>query len=476
MGFSGKEGVSIVQRVRTGVGSSAGRNLSRRHFLKLGGAGLAGAALLGAGGCFHDAAERPEGPVDIVFSFGPDETGTLEDLVDRFNQEREGEIRVEYREMSPSTDEYFRSLVSDFQAGGGDIDVIGGDVVWGGEFADNGWIEDLTDWMYRDYDLEVPDAFLDASVSSVFFRNRVWGVPWFADAGMFFYRRDLLQESGFDAPPSTWDGLKEMANKVQEESGTRHGFVFQGDNYEGGVVNALEYIWNAGGRVVTGNVSVIDIDKQIGEAADAVMIDSPQSVRGLQIARSMIEDDVAPREVTGFREQQTYETFLAGDAVFARGWPVLHARAGEEGSNVSQDQIGVAPLPVAEEGMRSFSCLGGWNLFINAASQKQDAAWEFIKFATSPEQQKTRAIEGSFLPTLRELYNDREVLEQVRVVELARRVLEENARSRPVTAYYSELSSRMAAAFNASLTGEIEPEEGAQRLQEELETIAARHP
>ena len=39
-------------------------------------------------------------------------------------------------------------------------------------------------------------------------------------------------------------------------------------------------------------------------------------------------------------------------------------------------------------------------LGLNAASGKKGAAYEFIRFMTAPEQQKFRAIEGSFLPTL----------------------------------------------------------------------------
>ena len=103
------------------------RTLSRRDFLKIGGAGLAGATLLGAAGCGGGGGQQGGGPARIIFSFGPDESGTLQELVDRFNREHEGEIQVEYREMSRVTDEYFDALVSDFGAGAvPPIDVIGG--------------------------------------------------------------------------------------------------------------------------------------------------------------------------------------------------------------------------------------------------------------------------------------------------------------------------------------------------------------
>lgn len=453
--------------------SAGGRRLSRRDFLKAGGASLAGAALLGTAGCGGGAGQGAGqgGVQNIVFSFGPDDSGTLQELVERFNREYEGQIQVEYQERSRVTNDYFRSLVSDFEAGGGDVDVIGGDVIWATEFADNGWIEDISRRLYTDYPRDVPGAFLDAQVSSVSWRNRLWGVPWFSDAGLLYYRRDLLEESGFDAAPATWEGLKEMASQVAEESGTRHGFVFQGDGYEGGVVNGMEFVWSAGGQVLsTSSVQAVP-GQPVSASPNQVEVDSPESAEGLSLERGMIEDGVSPEEVTGYRELESQEAFFAGDAVFLRGWPYMYALAGEGDVEVGQDQVGIAQIPVASEGNQSYSCLGGWNMYINAASGKQDAAWEFIKFATAPEQQRFRALEGSFLPTLTELYDDQEIVNEVPVIELGGDIIADNLRARPASPSYSQLSQRMAARFNECLSGELEPEQTVETLQAEMENL-----
>jgi len=84
------------------------------------------------------------------------------------------------------------------------------------------------------------------------------------------------------------------------------------------------------------------------------------------------------------------------------------ARKGE--STLKAEQIDVAPLPVGESGIQSSSGLGGWNFFINASSQKQDEAFQLIEFLAAEEAQRTRALEGSFLPTLKNLYEDQEIL------------------------------------------------------------------
>ena len=110
-------------------------------------------------------------------------------------------------------------------------------------------------------------------------------------------------------------------------------------------------------------------------------------------------------------------------------------------------------------------------MHINAASNKQDAAWEFIKFMTGPEQQKFRAREGSFLPTLASLYEDQEVLNSAPVIEQSKDIVVNNTRSRPVTPYYSVISSRLAGGFHSSLTGETDPEQVVQDLSEEMQNI-----
>lgn len=450
--------------------------MNRRDFVKLGGTSLAGAALLGGGtlGC-GGGSEPQNGVVNITFSFGPDDSGTLEELVESFNREFEGEIQVEYRQFSRLTDEYFDEIAGELARGLGDVDVIGGDVVWTAEFAENGWIEDITTRMYRDYPLTVPDVFLDAAITSCSYNNRLWGTPWFTDAGLLYYRSDLLEEAGFSEPPQTWEELSEMATQIQDDSDIRFGFVFQGDDYEGGVVNGCEYIWNAGGQLLTGTTAVPSTGTPPSLSPNVVTINNPNAVRGLGIERSLVTGGAAPEEVASYREEDCSDAFLAGDAVFMRGWPFMYALAGEEGSEVETGQIGVAPLPTDDVEGRSFSCLGGWNMLVNSASENQDAAWEFIKYATAPERQRTRALEGSFLPTLMELYEDSEVSEGVPVIGLGGEIIENNTRTRPVTPFYSEISATLAETFNENLRGEVESEEAVENLQSELEDIIDRN-
>lgn len=362
--------------------------MNRRDFLKISGVGLAGASLLGVAGCGGGggAEQADDGSIIITFAMGPDDSGTLDQMIQQFNEDHQGEYRVNYRTMPTDTGAFFDQLRTQFQAGGGDIDLIGGDVIWPAQFAANGWIVDLSDRFTE----EMRSDFLEGPIESNTYEGAVYGVPWYTDAGMLYYRRDLLEQSGFSNPPETWEELIEMAKQVQQDSGTEAGFIFQGANYEGGVVNGIEYINSYGGSVLA------------EDNADEVTIDSSESVEGLSIERRMVEEGVTPQAVTTYTEEESEAAFLNGDAVFCRNWPYMYALAADESmSSISQDQVGVAPLP-AGSGGESVSGLGGWNFYINSASDQetQDGAWEFARFMTAPEQQKFRAIEGAFLPTL----------------------------------------------------------------------------
>jgi multiple sugar transport system substrate-binding protein len=441
----------------TGLDSDGARRayargmISRRRFLKLGGAGLAGAALLGAAGC--GGGEEASGATTITLAFTPDEAGGLKKLIDDFNRQNRGEIQVKWREMPALSADYLEQLQAELQSGRSSVDLIGGDVIWPAQFAANGWILDLSDrftgGMQQDY--------LEGPLGSVQYEGKVWGVPWFTDAGMFYLRKDLLEESGFSEPPKTWDEMKEMAEKVRRDAGTRYGFVFQGSQDEGGVVDALEHVWNAGGDVLDGQ---------------KVVIDSPEAAQGLTLRRSMIVDGVAPKATGDYTTQESQAIFTNGDVVFMRNWPFVYGLLSDpETSRVRPDQVDIAPLPVADESDQSFSGLGGWNFMVNATSEgKLEEIWTFIEYMSAPEQQRTFALESARLPTLRSLYEDEEVLNKLPVAELGREALE-NARPRPVSPYYSDMSLAMAEQFNAALKGEVPVEQALENLQGELQNI-----
>jgi multiple sugar transport system substrate-binding protein len=199
-------------------------------------------------------------------------------------------------------------------------------------------------------------------------------------------------------------------------------------------------------------------------------VDSPQAIAGLATERSMITDGISPQAVTVYKEDESAGAFLNGDAVFLRQWPYVYALIGTpDYPKLDTDQVGVSELP-SSDGKPGNGTVGDQPLYISTSSKNPDAAWKFIEFLSAPEQQKFRAIEGSYLPTRSNLYDDPEIQESVPVVALAKTALQHTL-PRPVTPYYSDMSLEMQDQFNASLLGNVSPEEAARTLKENLENF-----
>lgn len=413
-----------------------------------------------------------QAPVEIVFASGPDASGTVERMVAAFNEEHRGAMRVVWRQLPVGSDAQKAALIQGLQSTSDRIDVAATDVVWTAELARSGRVEDITD---RFYDALSRDDFLPAALRSSTYRLRIWGVPWYTDPGLLFYRRDKLAESGVTSPPATWEELAASARTVMSATGTPHGFVFQGAAYEGGTANASEFIWSAGGDIMSTRLEVTGVVVNTATEVERIGVGSEAAARGLDIARGLIESGVSPAEVADFREEEALEAFMAGDAVFLRSWPYAFNSLRQAG--FTDDQVGVAALPAAGNGGESASCLGGYNLMINAASSdaERDAAWAWIQFLVDESRQRQQALEAGLLPVLEALYDDPELRGSSPVIGVGAEVFGSRLHERPMTPFYGELSARVSAAFNRTLRGELTGAQAAALLEREIRDIVSRN-
>lgn len=411
--------------------------------------------------------------VDLVFAFGTDESGTLQTLIDRFNQENEGAIKVTFQEGSRFSDVFYQELVTAFESGAPDFDVVGSDVIWTPAFASNQWVEDLTQQFFVDYE---PLDFIDGAMQSVSYNFKVWGIPWYTDGGMLYYRKDLLAKSGYQYPPATWEELITYSKKIKADSGIKHGYVFQGANYEGGVTNACEFIWNADGNILVGDLYVPASFDQEAPRPEIVTVNSQAARMGLKQLQNIIASGIAPEDITEFREKEASIAFQQGDAVFMRSWASSYSYILNPDSKVKPSQVGLTMIPTLNRGLTPYSCLGGWNLMISAmtSDEKKAAAWKFIQFMASEESQQYRALNGGILPSLRQLYNDEAFVKQSPAVEFAKQVIP-ICKERPKTPLYMQMSPEISSVYTQVITGEMELDAAVVSLQGKLEEVIRKH-
>ena len=413
-------------------------------------------------------------PQEIVFAFGPDdEAQGVQQLIDDFNKEYEGQIKVSWKEGSRFSDAFYHELKAEFESGNPQFDVIGADVIWTPAFASNGWVEDITQQFFAAHN---PTDYLEIAMESVSYQFKIWGIPWYTDAGMLYYRKDLLERLDIADPPATWEELIVMAKTIQKEVNIPFGYVFQGANYEGGVTNACEFIWNAEGDILIGDLSsAASFDTEVPNT-DLIVVNSDASRRGLEDLVKIKESGILPPNIHELREKEAAEYFRNGQTIFMRSWASSFGSLAAKESKLKPDQIGLTPLPTSDRTMVPYSCLGGWNLMVSSFSspEKKEAAWKFMQYASSKEAQRTRVLKVGSLPTLRSLYEDETLLKQAPVANLARQVIPV-CKVRPRSPFYMQMSPKISGVFADLLQGKMSPDEAVKALDSDLSQVLAEY-
>jgi trehalose/maltose transport system substrate-binding protein len=278
-------------------------------------------------------------------------------------------------------------------AGAADIDVFQIDVIWPGILSSH--FADLT---------EKAAGIAGEHFASLIANNTVNGklvaLPWFTDAGVLYYREDLLEKYG-EPPPATWQQLTATAQKIQDAeraagNDKMWGFVWQGKAYEGLTCDALEWIASHNGG------TIVDQDGK-------VTINNPGAIAAIDQAAGWVKA-ISPEGVLNYAEEEARGVFQSGNAVFMRNWPYAWSLAQGTDSSI-KDKVGVAALPKGGEDGRHAATLGGWQLAVSKYSKHPDIAADLVLYLTGREEQKRRAIVGSYNPTIASLYQDEEVLQ-----------------------------------------------------------------
>lgn len=201
--------------------------------------------------------------------------------------------------------------------------------------------------------------------------GRLVALPWFENHALLWYRTDLLKKYHISGPPKTWDQLAADAKTIQagEQKTNKnfHGYVFQGNAYEGLTCDAMEWLASSGGG------TVINAKKQIA-------INNPKAVAILNKVRSWV-GTIAPLGVTSYEETDSMNAFAAGDAAFLRNWLYAGTVSGAPGS-VIRGKFNAEALP-AQPGYKHVSTFGGSTLGVNKYSKHPGAATEFVLYMGS---------------------------------------------------------------------------------------------
>lgn len=345
------------------------------------------------------------------------------------------DIRLNVIEGPNETNLVENLYTSAFLLGDSPYDLIYMDVVWIPKFAAAGWLLDLSDRISPDQLAE----YLEVAVDAGRYQGGLYWIPHRSDAGMLYYRQDLLEQVGRE-PPTTFTELIQTSQMLQKQDLVPWGYVWQGRQYEGLVAMFVEILEGYGGFWInpeTGNVG----------------LDQPNAVEAVQFLQRAVELGVSPPGVTTYGEEETRRLFQSGNAAFLRNWPYVWALAAD--SPVA-GKIGIKPMihaPTHDSG----ACLGGWGLGITKSTRHPDAAWRAIQYLTSADTQREFILESGYVPSRPALFTDPAIVAKYGHYPQLLEVVNQ-AVLRPPIPQYAQASDILQRYLSSAITDRMEPE------------------
>ena len=388
-------------------------------------------------------------PVTVTILMQARETLQWQPLVQLFEQDNPN-IRLNLVEGPNATDAVEDLYTSSFLLGNSPYDLVYMDIIWVPKFAAAGWLLDLSD---RTSQAELAQ-FLDGDVRGGMYEGKLYRMPLRSDAGMLYYRTDLLSQAGYP-PPETFDELIQISQALQSQD-VPWGYLWQGKQYEGlaamfvEILEGFEAFW---------------VDPQTLE----VGLDRPEAVQAAEFLRSTIDKKVSPPGVTTYAEEETRRLFQSGQSVFLRNWPYVVGLAAD---SAIAGKFAIKPM-VHKPGGNSGACLGGWGLGIARSSPHPDEAWKVIEFFSSKEAQQPFILETGYVPSLRSLFTDPQIVAKYDHYPKLLEVLEQAA-LRPPIAQYAQASDILQRYLSAAITDRLSSQQAMEAAAQETRRLLGR--
>jgi multiple sugar transport system substrate-binding protein len=269
----------------------------------------------------------------------------------------------------------------------------------------------------------------------------LFAAPTSSDGGLLYYRSDLVK-----TPPKTIDEMWSMCSIAKAHN--MGCFAGQFAKYEGLTCNATEWMNAYGAKMV--------------DSAGKPTADSPEAAKGLQALADHYKNGDIPKEAITYQEEQSRAAFQSGKLLFLRNWPYVYNLASTDASSQVKGKFAVAPLPgLTGPGT---STLGGHMAAISAYSKHKATALDFLKFLTSPAEQKTNMEKASLAPVIESIYTDPALVSKYPYLPVLLTSIK-NAVSRPVTPFYPGITSAIQENAYAAIQGQKSPQQAVKDMQ-----------
>ncbi len=340
--------------------------------------------------------------------------GTIEEVAKRCSEESKGRYEVEPEFLPTDASQQREQLVRRLGAEDPSIDIVGMDVIWTGEFANAGWVEEWKGPLKK----QVTEKVFSNVIETASFEGKLYAAPFNTNTQLLWYRKDLVPK-----PPRTWDEMIDQAEKLgRDNAGT---IQVQANRYEGFMVWANALIESAGTPILSG--------------PETVDLKEGPTEKALEVMGRLANSSAAPPNLSTSDEDTTRLAFEAGESAFMTNYTFAYASAQAEAPEIGK-QMGFARFPRVDANRPSKPPLGGFNLAVSSFSKHKDVAFDAAACLANSKSQMTATELDGLPPSRSDLYTDKVVTEAYPgFAQLVKKSIEESG-PRPTTPAYQDVS------------------------------------
>jgi multiple sugar transport system substrate-binding protein len=397
---------------------------------------LAGVALAGCGGSSDGS-----GPPTLNWFVAIQPGGSIETVAERCSKQSGGRYKVEPEFLPTDASQQREQLVRRLGAQDPSIDIVGMDVIWTGEFANAGWVEEWKGPLKK----QVTEKVFPNVIETASFDGKLYAAPFNTNTQLLWYRKDLVPK-----PPRTWDEMIDQAEKLgRGNSGT---IQVQANRYEGFMVWANALIESAGTPILSG--------------PEAVDLKRGPTEKALEVMGRLANSSAAPPSLSTSDEDSSRLAFEAGESAFMTNYTFAYASAQAEAPEIGKE-MGYARFPRVDPNRPSKPPLGGFNLAVSSYSEHKDVAFDAAACLAGRESQLTATELDGLPPSRADLYTNKVVTKAFPGFATLVKESIEGSGPRPTTPAYQDVS--LAVQRTLHPPDKIDPEDTSS-LYEELKS------
>jgi multiple sugar transport system substrate-binding protein len=323
-----------------------------------------------------------------------------------------------------------------------DVSLIGS--TWMGEFAEADGLEPTPEGLVDE------KAFFPGAWDSTVVGGTSYGVPWYVETRVLFYRTDMAQKAGWNEPPKTWDELKQFAKDLQTKGGSEYGLYVQ-PGQTGAWQHFMPFAWQNGAEMTNA-------------AETEYTIDNPATVEALDYYKSLFTAGLSqtrlldPGELEQGFADGTYGSFINGP------WYTGLV----EDAGLKPNLYTVAPIP-GKDAAPGTSFIGGGNLAVFAGADNRKGAWKLVQWLTEPQTQSDWYQTMGGLPAVQESWSSGELASDPKLSVFGDQL--EHAASPPAVPTWEQVAAVLDSDIEKAVKGAVPTKEAVADMQSQAGTI-----